>query len=238
MVNVKALVFDTGPIISLTINNLIWILEPLKERFKGQFYITPNVYQELIQRPLETKKYKFEALQVLPFISKGIIEIITLPEMKQKTEYLLNLMNTCFYIDNNPLNLVHFAEIETLSCALITGSQTVVIDERTARKFIEDPYSLQRTLEKKFQKKIRIDTSCLDKVQGELRGLHVIRSFDLIMIAYELGLLDRYILDEERNVIKNLDKAVLEGALWGVKLNGCSARDDEIEQAVKLLKRR
>ncbi|MBI3033341.1 hypothetical protein HYY69_07740 [Candidatus Woesearchaeota archaeon] len=236
--NVRALVFDTGPIISLTINNLLWLLEPLKERFRGAFYITPHVYEELIDRPLETKRYKFEALQVLPIISRGIIDTISEPEMKQKTEYLLNLMNTCFYIDTIALTLVHFAEIETLACALITGAETVVIDERTARKFIEDPFSLQKTLEKKLQKKITMNTPCLQKVQQELKGLQVIRSFDLIMIAYELGLLDRYILDEEKNVIKNLDKAVLEGALWGVKLNGCSARDDEIEQAVRLLKRR
>ena len=62
----KSIVFDTGPIISLTLNNLLWIIEPLHDRFGGEFYITKAVYKELIDRPLSTKKYKFEARTLKP----------------------------------------------------------------------------------------------------------------------------------------------------------------------------
>ena len=35
----KALVFDSGSIISLVLDNLGWILKPLRLKFNGDFYI-------------------------------------------------------------------------------------------------------------------------------------------------------------------------------------------------------
>jgi len=72
----KSIVFDTGPVISLTLNNLLWLIEPLQQRYEGDFIITPMIYRELIEKPLSTKKYKFEALQILPLLSKGLLKQI------------------------------------------------------------------------------------------------------------------------------------------------------------------
>src|SRR3989338_9104061 len=201
----RGLVFDTGPIISLTINNLLWLLEPLKKAFNGNFYITRGVYDELI---------------------------------KNKTNQLLELMNKCFLVNNTPLKIVHYAEIETVATALLLGHNTVVIDERTTRKYIEDPFSLKKTLERKLGNKVTVDRYCLKQVKNEIEKLKVIRSFELVIMAYELGLLDRYILNEERKLISDLDHAVLEGALWGIKLNGCSVREEDIKGALNLVKHR
>ena len=49
------------------------VLEELKKRYDGEFYITPAVKKELIDRPLKGKLFKLEALQLMSFISKGII---------------------------------------------------------------------------------------------------------------------------------------------------------------------
>ena len=35
----KALIFDSGAIITLALNNLLYILKPLKKEFGGEFYI-------------------------------------------------------------------------------------------------------------------------------------------------------------------------------------------------------
>src|SRR3989344_4053400 len=75
-VPMKSLVFDAGPIISLATNNLLQILPPLKERFNGSFYITKSVKKELVDRPFEIKKFKFEAIQVEKLIEEGVLEII------------------------------------------------------------------------------------------------------------------------------------------------------------------
>jgi len=67
----KSLIFDTGSIISLTSNNLLWILPNLKTRFKGQFYVTLHGKRELIDRPLKIKRFSFEALQTLQYFKNG-----------------------------------------------------------------------------------------------------------------------------------------------------------------------
>ena len=61
----KSIVFDSGPIISFDLNNLLWLLVPLKREFNGKFYITSAVKRELVDKPLEIKKYKFEVRQCL-----------------------------------------------------------------------------------------------------------------------------------------------------------------------------
>ena len=52
---------------------------------------------------------------------------------------------------------------------------------------------------------------------------------ELVTVAYELGILDSYITK-----IPDARKNLLEGVLWGVKLNGCAVSKDEIEQIVNL----
>ena len=71
----KTIVFDSGPIISLAMKNLLWTLEPLKKEFGGEFYIPYGVKKELIDKPLQGKKYKFEALQVLRLINLGSLKV-------------------------------------------------------------------------------------------------------------------------------------------------------------------
>lgn len=232
----KTIVFDTGPIISLTMNNLLWILEPLQMHSGGDFFITPKVYNELIDRPLATKKYKFEALQILPFISRGIIKVLKHPTVSQRAMSLLNLANTCFKARGNWISIVHEGEMQAVSAALLLGAQAIAIDERTTRKLIEDPTEIQAYLEKKLHCPIAVNNLNLKQIQQEIAGLTVIRSTELVAMAYELGLLNKYILNEEEKIVPHLRKQVLEGALWAVKLSGCSIRRDDLEEMVKLEK--
>ena len=39
----KSLVFDTGSVISLVMNNLLWTLKPLKKQYGGDFFIPKGV---------------------------------------------------------------------------------------------------------------------------------------------------------------------------------------------------
>jgi len=81
----KSIVFDAGPVISLTTNNLLWLLEELKKKYKGEFYLAEAAKKELIDMPLETKKFKFEALQVLRCINEDILKIIQNSELEEET---------------------------------------------------------------------------------------------------------------------------------------------------------
>ena len=158
----KIITFDTGPIISLTITNLLWILKELKNRYDSKFYITEAVKKELVDRPLSTKKFKFEALQVLRYIKEGIINVIKEKETKQKTLELLNLANNCFQAKNHPIQIVHYGEMAGLASYLVLDSDAFVVDERTTRLLIENPKRLANILSHKLHTKIYTNTKILD----------------------------------------------------------------------------
>ena len=44
----KILFFDAGPVITLIMSRLSWILPELKKQFKGKFYLTPSLHLLLL----------------------------------------------------------------------------------------------------------------------------------------------------------------------------------------------
>ncbi len=225
----KSLVFDTGPIISLATNNLLWLLEPLKKRFKGEFYITKAVENELIKKPLQTKRFKFEALQVLQLVRGNTIKVIEKKEIKSKTIRLLDLANNSFKAHSAWIRIVNFAEIETMAAYLTLDSDALVVDERTTRLLIENPKSLAKILSHKLHTKISINKNNIKGLQKLTKGVNLIRSTELVTVAFELGLLNQFIAK-----IPDARKVLLESVLWGVKLNGCAVSNQEIEQTLRM----
>jgi predicted nucleic acid-binding protein len=229
----KCVLFDTGPIITLTMNNMLWLLEQLKSRFGGEFYVTGGVRVELIDRPFESKKYKFEALQIMKYVSKDVIKEVGSDEIKAKAEYLFKLANSCFIASGQPVAIVHFGEIETLAAAILLKAEAVVIDERTTRYIIDNPGRIQQRMENKLHTKIEVNTDALQRLKAEVKGLKVIRSIELVAIAFEQGLLDLYITEKEQKLMPGIKRDLLEAALWSMKLDGCAIAEEEIKDIVK-----
>ncbi|MBR9702161.1 hypothetical protein GOV13_04540, partial [Candidatus Pacearchaeota archaeon] len=71
----KYLIFDAGPIISLTMNGMLPVIERLKGVFDGEFILTPAVKREVVDRPMKIKKFKLEALQVQDMIARGVFKM-------------------------------------------------------------------------------------------------------------------------------------------------------------------
>ncbi|PLW79888.1 hypothetical protein C0585_05530 [Candidatus Woesearchaeota archaeon] len=227
-----SIIFDSGPLISLSTNNLLWVLGHLKEKFEGEFFITNAVKRECVNRPLETKKFKFEALQLLRQIEKENLKIYNGDFHDEILKYL-DIVNNVFFGHDNPIKIVHYAEMEVLIAALKAGSNKVVIDERTTRLLIENPMKIKDRLEKKLHTKIDVDKNNLDILKKKFGNMKVLRSTELVIIAYEIGLLNEYVIKE----VKNSREELLEGVLWGLKLKGCSIREDEISEMVKIEKK-
>lgn len=225
----KSMVFDTGPVISLATNNLLWLLEALKKEFGGEFYITTAVEDELVKRPLQTKKFKFEALQVMQYIKKRTLRVIDNDEIKSKGEELLGLANSSFKAHNAWVKIVNFTEMEAVAAYLSLKSDALVVDERTTRLLIESPTGLKKILGHKLHTGIALNKGSINGLQKQIRNIKLIRSVELVTVAYELGLLDRYLAD-----IPAAKKVLLESVLWGVKLNGCAVSKQEIEEVLKL----
>ena len=234
----KSLVFDTGPIISLVTNNLLWVLEELKERYDGEFYISPSVKKEIIDTPLKSKRFKLEALQLMSYISKGVIKIYE-PKNPKKfnldSTKLLNLANNMFICRGVNMKIVHLAEIEALNLAKLIGADAFVVDERIIRVLVEDPKRLVKLFEKKLHCSVNIKKKFQNDFLKEVKEIKVIRSVELMATAYDFGLFNKY-ADSDPKLIKNKEfkKTLLEGILWGLKLRGCAISSDEISEVMRI----
>lgn len=227
----KSIVFDAGPFISLTLNNLLVLIEPLKNRFRGSFYISRAVKNELVDKPLHTRKFEFEALQVLRYIDKGIIEVVDDKEVDNKTRQLLDFANNVFKAKGRFIQIVHYGEMSGIAACTYLGSDVFVVDERTTRLLVEDPHRLKHILEHKLHTRIEVNGNSLKKFRDAAKNIKLIRSVELVTIAYELGLLDDYLPD-----VPDGKRILLESLIWGVKLDGCSVSKREIEQIIRLEK--
>lgn len=230
----RSMIFDTGAIISLSMNNLLWLLQPLKEKFKGEFLIPKEVKLELVDNPLQSLKFKLEALQVLAEVAKGNLSFYE-HGMQKEIESLGKLVNTVFEARGRPIRIAHDGELAVIALARHVKADALVIDERTTRVLIEDPKSVGRLLESRLHTQVRIDREKISQIREYAQKLKVIRSAELGVIAYEMGLLGRYILPGMEGYVGNdLRRKVLEGMLWGLKFRGCAISLDEIADLLKL----
>ncbi|MFH1209684.1 MAG: hypothetical protein V1663_02760 [archaeon] len=223
----KALVFDTSSIISIITNDLLNVLVKLKEKFDGEFYITKAVKNELIDYPMQSKRFKLEALVLEKFLNDKQINLYYKQELEQKSKELLDIANNIFMADNNYIRITHKGEMESL-CLCIILDAIFVVDERTIRILVENYKNLRRLLESKLHTKVGVNEKNLKLFLNEVKNIKVIRSSELMTVAFELGLFKEY---------KN-KKELLDGLLWGLRLRGCAISTDEINEIEELENRK
>ncbi len=219
----KTLVFDAGPVISLVTDNLIGILEELKKKFEIEFIISNSVKQELVDNALNTKKFAFEGMLISSYINKNVLKLSSL---NINTKDLESYANNIFLASNKPLQLLQKGELASILLCKKINADALVVDERTTRLLIEDPENLKKLLEYKLHCKIKINNENLKLFQKITKNIKIIRSAELLFIAYEQGLFDKF----KWNFSK---KELLSGILWGTKLRGCSISEEEINTVVE-----
>jgi hypothetical protein len=225
----KSLIFDSGPIISLAMNNLLWLLEPLKRNFVGKFYVTPAVKHELVDRPLQIKRFGLEALQISRVMNKHVIELLA-TDVSKRTKKLLEIANKCYKSKSQYIRIVQDAEIEVLATACELGECDAVIDERTVRLLVENPEDLRKLLEVRLHRRITMDKRKVREFQSEVCQVNIIRSSELVAVAFKLDL-----FSELTPNTKSGKEIVLDAALWGVKSQGCGISKMEIQEIKKIL---
>lgn len=224
----KVLFFDTGPVITLVLSRLAWLLPELKKQFGGKFYITPAVHRELIEHPLQVRRFSLEALQVAQMVRAGVFEIyskVPQPEIRKWQR----LANASFEINGKLLDIIQTGEMESITCA-VHEDAAMVMDERTLRLFLENNKELQQLLERRFGEDVVSRKENIQKFTQQFKNVTVIRSIELISIAYKMGLLQGYMPEG-----KNAREIVINSVLWAAKYNGCSVNEHEIEEIKKFL---
>ncbi|MCH7850813.1 MAG: hypothetical protein IH845_04185 [Nanoarchaeota archaeon] len=223
----KYLIFDTGPIISLTMAGMLTTLEKLKGVFDGEFILTPSVKFEVIDRPSKIKKYKLESIQVQNLIDKGIFkmstEFVTDQKLDSETKKILKTTNGIIRETNGgkKVTIIHKGEASCLAFSnLCKADNVIVVDERTTRLITEAPRNLEKLIEKKVHMKVSATLSLLEGY----KKYKFIRSSELLYIAFKKDLL---------GMKKNKD--LLDALLYAVKFNGAAISVQEIEEMKRLV---
>lgn len=236
----KYLIFDAGPIISLAMNGMLPVIEKLKEVFEGEFILTPQVKNEVVDRPMKIKKFKLEAIHVKDMIDRGIFkmssEIVSNQKLNKEIKQILKLTNGVLRNaqTGGKIKIIHDGEAACLAFSNLCGADStiansdkkagarsvIVIDERTTRMLTEAPQNLEKMMERKLHTPLIMEPSLLNG----LKNFKFIRSAELLFIAYKKDLIP---------IKKNKD--LLDALLYGVKFKGCAISSVEIEEMKKLV---
>ena len=221
----KALIFDASSLISMSMAGLISQLKDLKKIFNGKFYITEQVKKEVIDKPLTIKRFELEALRIKQLLEEKILE---LPQEKlegqitEKTKQLMNIANNSFYTNKRNIHLISDGETSCLALSEILTENKIqnliVVDERTMRMLVEKPKNLKDL----FRKKLHTDIKTKNQNFKEFENFKIIRSTELIYIAYK------------KNLFKIKDNLLLDAVLFALKFKGCAISGDEIQEMKKL----
>ncbi len=236
MKKIKCIAFDSGPLITLSLNNLLWLIPRLKEQYQGKFLISNSVKKELIDHPLtKTRRYVLEALNILKLITEGHINIASTSKTKRLYEKLDHLANKTFSSRDSFIEILHSGELETVALAITYECEAIVVDERTTTLLIEEPGKVKERLERKLHRKIKMDSSRAEEFQELTKNIKIIRSAELVTVAYELGLFREYFPNEMKELDENFKEHLITGLLWGVKLTGCAINENEINKLKEVL---
>ncbi|MBR9706607.1 hypothetical protein GOV14_06235 [Candidatus Pacearchaeota archaeon] len=224
MTQKRYIIFDAGPLINFSMNGLLPLLERLKENFPGEFLITKEVKEEIIDHPSKIKRFELGALRLRDLFNRGIIKHAELtPEqvsqLKKKRDEILNISNTMFRAKKRNIHILDKGEAAAFALEFVLKDESVLaIDERTARMLVENPESARQILENKLHTKVTGNK----KNYNYFDGFKVIRSSELIYIANKL------------NLIQLKDPKAYRAMLYGIKYKGCSVSMEEIKQLIKL----
>jgi predicted nucleic acid-binding protein len=223
----KYLIFDTGPIISLTMSGMLPLLEKLKGIFDGEFILTPSVKFEVVDRPSKIKKYKLESLQVQDLINKGVFKmsnkIVSDQKLDAETKRVLKTANGVIRESHGgkKVTIIHKGEASCLAFSnLCKTDNVIVVDERTTRLLTEAPRNLEKLIGRKVHTHVKANLSLLN----DYKKYKFIRSSELLFIAYKKDLI---------NIKKSKD--LLDALLYSVKFNGAAISSEEIEEMKRLV---
>ena len=223
----KAIIFDASSLIGFSMNGLLYIIEELKKNFNGHFIITKEVKYEVIDKPLKIKRFKLEALKITELLNKKVLEMpdaLSIDEkiISKKTQEILDTANSMYRDKKGHIHLLDLGESSCLALAKALNEKKIEnvlsVDERTTRMLCEKPDNLKKLLQKKLHTSINYDKTKAKTFQG----FKIIRSVELIYLAYKKGL------------TKLKGKQALDALLFALKFKGCSVSHEEIEQIEKL----
>ena len=223
----KHVLADASSLISLTSSCLLDSLKFFHDKFGVRFFIPQSVEYESVTRPLSlnVKIHRFSALRIQKMINDGIIHVVE-ENLEKETRELMKTGNSVFYARGKPLNIFHKGEMEMIALAHKLDMGSLLMDERTTRILIEEPDALRTHLQHEFKTNILINRKNLSKFLSGLDHMDVVRSTELIYLAYKNGFFGNY---------GEIEPESAAAALYKLKYSGCAISFKELEEYEKLI---
>ena len=224
----KAIIFDSGALISFSMNGITRIIRELKGIFNGKFLITSEVKRECIDVPIKIKKFELEALKIKKLLDDGILEMpsavgISDSEIEKEDNRFLTLANSTFSGQGKDIHILDHGEASCLALSKLLTEKgienLVAVDERTTRLLIERPENLKSIFEERMNTKVTIKS----ENTKFFKGFRIIRSAELAYVAYKKNLVDL----KDGNL-------VLDALLYALKFKGAAISGEEIEEIKRL----
>ncbi len=226
----KILIFDSGTLITLSMNCMLGILHKLKEDFDGKFVIPEEVKEEIVDRPMNIPKYKLGAMRLKVLIDRGVLEFpdslgVDKARIKKRSKEILNSANAFLYADGKSVHLIDDGEAAVIALSNLLDEKgienVVAMDERTTRVLCEKPENLKKLLENKLHTKVIIKKKNYEtKFFGNVR---FIRSPELIYVAFK------------KDFIEDKSKDMLDAMLYGAKYKGAAISSSEIKAIERMV---
>jgi len=223
----KAIIFDASTLISFSMNGLLPELKELRKIFNGKFLITPEVKAEIIDNPIKIQRFELEALKLQQLVDDKILELpncleINSQEISKKTQEVMGIANKMFTKGKKNISIIHSGETSCLALSKILTEKKIknvlAIDERTMRMLIEKPENLKSLLQKKLHTNVELN----EKNFKPFKGFKIIRSTELIYIAFK------------KNLLRLKGKNVLDAVLYAMKFKGCAISTEEIQEIKRI----
>jgi hypothetical protein len=223
----KIIILDSGTLINLSMNGLLYLVEDLEKNSEVKFVITTQVKYEVVDRPINVPRFELGALRVRDMIDAGVLQIpsslqVSEQEVSSLTREFKDIANSSIFAHGKPMTIVSDAEMSCLALSSILtkkGVENLIgIDERTTRLLAEKPENLEKLMSDRFHVRVELQRNKFD-IFSEFR---FIRSTELVFVAFKKGLLRL-----------NGSKA-LEAALYATKYHGASVSFEEIDALKKL----
>ncbi len=218
-------VVDSSSLITISDNCIMKIVKNVAEREKISFIIPEAVYVESVENPLHIKRYELNAIRIRDAVDEGYLKVAkSTPVTREWMERLGKISASIANPSGTQLRLLQWGEAETLGLLKQLDSKILMIDERTTRLLIENPAALAGILSRRHNRKVMINGEKVRWFSENFRDINVIRSVELIALAYEDGAMHSEL---------HTSKQALQAALYAAKYSGCAVSEDEIEEYLK-----
>ncbi len=221
----KKIVVDSSSLITISDSCIMKIVRHVSEREKISFIIPESVYVESVENPLHIKKYELNAIRIRDAVDEGYLSVAkSTAATREWMDRLSAITATLKNAGGRQLRLLQWGESETLGLLKETGANILMIDERTTRLLIEDPAALTGILSKRHGTQVGLDREKMKWFSANFSGTNVIRSVELIALAYEDGSMDSEL---------HKSRQALEAALYAAKFSGCAVSEAEIQEYLR-----